>query len=67
MAEALRKPVPLDEAPETPRPPIVPVAPADKRPKQRAPATDKARQMRRREQIRWVLFALLPVALIVGG
>jgi membrane fusion protein, multidrug efflux system len=67
MAEALRKPVPLDEAPETPRPPIVPVAPADKRPKQRTPATDKARQMRRREQIRWVLFALLPVALIVGG
>src|ERR1700678_537274 len=67
MPEAPRKPVPLDEARETPRPPIVPVAPADKRPKQRTPATDKARQMRRREQIRWVLFALLPVALIVGG
>jgi membrane fusion protein (multidrug efflux system) len=67
MAEALRKPVPLDEAPETPRPPITPVAPADKRPKQKTAPTDKARQMRRRERIRWVLFALLPVALIVGG
>jgi len=67
MAEALRKPVPLDEAPETPRPPITPVAPADKRPKQKTVPTDKMRQMRRRERIRWVLFALLPVALIIGG
>ncbi len=67
MAEALRKPAPRDEAPETPRPPITPVAPADKRPKQKPAATDKVRQLRRRERIRWVLFALLPLALIIGG
>jgi membrane fusion protein (multidrug efflux system) len=67
MAEPLRKPVPRDEAPETPRPPITPVAPADKRPKQKTAATDKVRQLRRRERIRWVLFALLPLALIIGG
>ena len=61
-------PSPLrDEAPETPRPPIAPVAPADKRPSTRTAATDKVRQLRRRERIRWVLFALLPLALIVGG
>jgi membrane fusion protein, multidrug efflux system len=67
MAEALRKPVPRDEAPETPRPPIAPVAPADKRAKQRTAATDKVGQSRRRDRVRWVLFALLPVALIIGG
>ena len=67
MAEALRKPAPLDEAPEAPRPPIAPVAPADKRSKQRTAATDKVRQLRRRQRIRWVLFALLPLALIIGG
>ena len=67
MAEALRKPVPHDEAPETPRPPITPVAPADKRSNQRTAATDKVRQLRRRERIRWTLFALLPIALIFGG
>jgi membrane fusion protein, multidrug efflux system len=67
MAEALRKPVPHDEAPETPRPPITPVAPADKRSNQRTAATDKLRQLRRRERIRWTLFALLPIALILGG
>ncbi len=67
MAEALRKPVPHDEAPETPRPPITPVAPADKRSNQRTAATDKVRQLRRRERIRWTLFALLPTALIFGG
>ena len=67
MAEALRKPVPHDEAPEAPRPPITPVAPGDKRSKQRTVATDKVRRLRRRERIRWGLFALLPIALIVGG
>jgi len=67
MAEALRKPAPRDEAPETPRPPIAPVVPAEKRSKQRTAATDKVRQLRRRERIRWVLFALLPLALIIGG
>ena len=67
MAEALRKPAPRDEAPEAPRPPIAPVAPADKRAKQRTAATDKVRQLRRRQRIRWLLFALLPLALIAGG
>ena len=67
MAEALRKPAPRDEAPEAPRPPIAPVAPADKRAKQRTAASDKVRQLRRRQRIRWLLFALLPLALIAGG
>jgi membrane fusion protein (multidrug efflux system) len=68
MAEALRKTVPpaREEAPESPRP-IAPVAPAEKRSKARTPAADKVRQMRRRDRVRWVLFALLPIALIVGG
>ena len=56
-----------DEAPETPRPPIAPVVPTDKRSKERTAATDQVRQLRRRDRIRWVLFALLPLALIVGG
>ncbi len=67
MAEALRKPSPRDEAPETPRPPIAPVVPTDKRSKERTAATDQVRQLRRRDRIRWVLFALLPLALIIGG
>jgi len=68
MAEALRKsPPPRDEAPETPRSPVAPIAPADKRQKKEKLGVDKLRKMRRRDRIRWVLFALLPVALIVGG
>ncbi len=67
MAEALRKPATRDEAPEAPRPAIAPVAPADKRAKPRTAASDKVRQLRRRQRIRWVLFALLPAALIAGG
>ncbi len=67
MAEALRKPSPRDEAPETPRPPIAPVVPTDKRSKERTAAADQVRQLRRRDRIRWVLFALLPLALIIGG
>jgi membrane fusion protein (multidrug efflux system) len=71
MAEALRKTVPpvREEAPESPRPiaPVAPPAPAEKRSTARAPAAEKVRQMRRRDRVRWVLFALLPIALIVGG
>ncbi len=67
MAEALRKPAPRDEAPEAPRPPIAPVAPAETRSQQRTAAADKLRKLRRRERVRWVLFALLPLALIAGG
>ena len=63
MAEPLRKPAPpRAEAPETPRAPIAPVAPGQKR----STAADKLRSMRRRDRIRWALFALLPIVLIVG-
>jgi len=70
MAEAARKTItPVrDEAPESPRPqPVGPVAPAEKRAKTRTPAADKVRQLRRRDRMRWALFALLPFALIVGA
>jgi membrane fusion protein, multidrug efflux system len=70
MAEAARKTItPVrDEAPESPHPqPVGPVAPAEKRAKTRTPAADKVRQLRRRDRMRWALFALLPFALIVGA
>ncbi len=69
MAEALRKSSPLarDEAPENPRAPRAPVAPAEKRSAERTPAADKVRRLRRRDRLRWTLFALLPIALIAGG
>ena len=69
MAEALRKSSPLarDEAPENPRAPLAPVAPAEKRSAARTPAAAKVRRLRRRDRLRWTLFALLPVALIAGG
>ncbi|MDR3422551.1 MAG: HlyD family secretion protein [Xanthobacteraceae bacterium] len=67
MAEPLRKPVPpRAEAPDAPRVPIAPVAPGQKRSRMRTAATDKLRSMRRRDRIRWALFALLPIVLIVG-
>jgi len=68
MAEALRKPLspPRDEVPDAPRPAIAPVGPADKHPKRKR-ATDRLRGLRRREKIRWTLFALLPIALIACG
>jgi membrane fusion protein (multidrug efflux system) len=69
MAEPLRKSVPpaRDEAPDAPRPPIAPVAPADRRSGDKASATRQVRRLRRRDGIRWILFALLPIALIAGG
>ena len=68
MAEALRKSVPpRDEAPETPRPSIAPAVPPGKRSRERTAATDKVRQLRRRQWTRWALFALLPLVLIVAG
>jgi membrane fusion protein (multidrug efflux system) len=70
MAELARKPVvPVrDEAPEGPRPhPLAPVAPADKRGKERASARDKVRRLSRRDRIRWGLFALLPAVLLAAG
>ena len=67
MAEALRKSVPpRDEAPETPRP-VAPAVAPDKRSRERTAAADKVRQLRRRQRVRWPLFALLPLVLIAGG
>ncbi len=67
MAEAACKTItPVrDEAPESLRP--QPAAPAEQRAKTRTPAADEVRRIRRRERMRWVLFALLPLALIVGA
>ncbi len=64
MAEAARKTIaPVrDEAPEAP----VSLAPAEK-PNARTVATEKLRSMRRRDRLRYALFALLPIVLIVGG
>ncbi len=68
MAEPLRKPVPpRAEAPDAPRVPIAPVAPEQKRSAMRTAATDKLRSLQRRDRIRWALFALLPIILLVGG
>ena len=69
MAEALRKSVPpaRDEAPETPRPSIAPAVAPGKRSRERTAAADKVRQLRRRQRVRWALFALLPLVLIVAG
>ncbi len=70
MAEPVRKTVtPVrDEAPDTPRPqPVTPVAPAEARSKTRATVADERRRPRRRNRVRWTLFALLPIALVVGG
>jgi membrane fusion protein, multidrug efflux system len=68
MAEAVRKTVSpaRDEAPDGPRPqPVTPIAPAGKRSPPRPAAADKVR--RRRDRVRWVLFALLPIVLIAGA
>ena len=71
MAEALRKSVPHEipetaEAPEAPRP--VPVAlPADKPSRKEPAGAQEVQQLKRRNWKRWALFALLPVALLIGG
>src|ERR1700730_14543704 len=60
MAERALKSVPAkDEAPAAPA-----QTPSDVR---HPPAGEKASRIGRRGSLRWVLFALLPVALIVGG
>jgi membrane fusion protein (multidrug efflux system) len=71
MAEPARKPavapVP-DETAESPRPHAVPPAtPADKRAKEQKSGGDTARRLRRRDRVRWGLFALLPLVLLAGG
>ncbi len=66
MAEALRKSVPpaREEAPDTPRtPPIAPVAAPPPPARDRNAAHNRPR---RRDRLRWALFALLPFALIIG-
>src|ERR1700677_2519122 len=69
MAEPVRKTVsPVrDEIAEAPRTaPVAPVAPVEKRGKDRGKAADKGRGLKRR-RVRWILFALLPIALIAGA
>jgi membrane fusion protein, multidrug efflux system len=73
MAEPARKTVSpvrdeIAEAPRTaPVAPVTPVGPAEKRGKDRSKSAEKTRHVRRRSRLRWVLFALLPIALIAGA
>jgi membrane fusion protein (multidrug efflux system) len=70
MAERAFKPVPpeTEEAPEVREaPPVAPAVPSDKRIRERSVAADNLRRLRRRQRIRWALFALLPLVLIVAG
>ena len=69
MAEALRKPAPMrDEAPENPRTlPRSPAAPADKGTQKESGGSEEVRRSRRRNRIRWGLFGLLPLVLIIGA
>ena len=67
MAEVMRKSPARDEAPEGPRPAIAPVEPEEKRARKRATADDKLRSLRRRDRLRRMLFALLPLVLIIGA
>jgi membrane fusion protein, multidrug efflux system len=71
MAEPARKPavapVP-EETAESPRPHAVPpAAPADRRTKEQKSGADTVRRSRRRDRVRWGLFALLPLVLLGGG
>jgi membrane fusion protein, multidrug efflux system len=71
MAEPARKPavapVP-EETAESPRPHAVPpAAPADKHSKEQKSGADTVRRSRRRDRVRWGLFALLPLVLLAGG
>jgi len=70
MAEPVRKtlsPV-REEIAEAPRTaPVAPVSPLEKRGKDRSKSAEKLRQLRRRSRLRWILFALLPIALIAGA
>ena len=70
MAEPVRKAIsPLhEETAESPRPQVVPAtARIDKRAKEQASGADTVRRLRRRDRVRWALFALLPLALLAGG
>jgi membrane fusion protein (multidrug efflux system) len=67
MAEALRKPAPpaTDEAPEGPRPLPRPATPLEKHAKAETVGRDGSR-LKRRKWTRGVLFALLPLALLLA-
>jgi membrane fusion protein, multidrug efflux system len=67
MAELARMPLSprRNEVAESPRP--YPVAPAEPRAKERWAAADNVRKLRRRQRVRWGLFAVLPIALLLGG
>jgi membrane fusion protein, multidrug efflux system len=75
MAEPVRKTVsgatvsPLhEETAESPRPHAVPqAAPTGKRSKEQTSGADTVRRLRRRDRVRWTLFALLPLVLLAGG
>jgi membrane fusion protein, multidrug efflux system len=68
MAEALRKPTPVrDEAPENPRTLPLSPAPTDKRTQKQTAGSEELRRLRRRDRIRWGMFALLPLVLIIGA
>jgi len=70
MAEPVRKTVsPLhEETAESPRPlPVPATARNEKHAKKHASGAATVRRLRRRDRVRWVLFALLPLALIAGG
>jgi membrane fusion protein (multidrug efflux system) len=70
MAELLRQVVPpaREEAPETTRiPQVAPVAPLEKRSGKATAAAGKVLRLRRRDHVRRILFALLPLALIIAG
>jgi membrane fusion protein, multidrug efflux system len=69
MAErALKSVPPHDEAPEVRElPPVVPAPPPSNVPEHELSGEPKEPRYRRRQWIRWGLFALLPLALIVGG
>ena len=70
MAEPVRKTVsPLhEETAESPRPlPVPATARNEKHAKEHASGAATVRRLRRRDRVRWVLFALLPLALIAGG
>jgi membrane fusion protein (multidrug efflux system) len=67
MAEPARKTIsPVrDEAPDTPRMPVTPAAAPDRRAQDRTTAAQELRRLKRRERTRWILFALVPIALVI--
>jgi membrane fusion protein, multidrug efflux system len=67
MVEPLRKSAPPIRNDEVPRPAIAPVSPADAGSPRRIQPVDKFRRMKRRDRVRWMLFALLPLVLIIGA